>query len=53
MGITWGNVSDGYFKTGTIGAIAVAESDPNGVYVGTQEHPCAASCPIRAAAARN
>src|SRR5215813_14281573 len=23
MGITWRNVSDGYFKTGTIGAIAV------------------------------
>jgi photosystem II stability/assembly factor-like uncharacterized protein len=38
MGITWRNVSDGYFKTGTIGAIAVAESDPNVVYVGTGEH---------------
>lgn len=38
MGINWRNVSDGYFKTGTIGAIAVAESDPNVVYVGTGEH---------------
>lgn len=38
MGISWRNVSDGYFKTGTIGAIAVAESDPNVVYVGTGEH---------------
>ncbi len=38
MGITWRNVSDGYFTTGTIGAIAVAESDPNVVYVGTGEH---------------
>lgn len=38
MGITWRNISDGYFKTATIGAIAVAESDPNVVYVGTGEH---------------
>ena len=38
MGISWRNISDGYFKTGTIGAIAVAESDPNVVYVGTGEH---------------
>jgi photosystem II stability/assembly factor-like uncharacterized protein len=38
MGITWRNVSDGYFKSGSIGAVAVAESDPNVVYVGTGEH---------------
>ena len=38
MGITWRNISDGYFKTGSIGAIAVAESDPNVVYVGMGEH---------------
>jgi len=38
MGITWRNISDGFFKTGTIGAIAVAESDPNVVYVGMGEH---------------
>lgn len=38
MGISWRNVSDGFFRTGTIGAIAVAESDPNVVYVGTGEH---------------
>ncbi len=38
MGITWGNISDGYFKTGSVGAIAVAESDPNVVYVGMGEH---------------
>jgi photosystem II stability/assembly factor-like uncharacterized protein len=37
-GISWRNISDGYFRTGTIGAIAVAESDPNVVYVGTGEH---------------
>jgi hypothetical protein len=34
-GGTWQNVSDAYFKTGSVGAIAVAESDPNVVYVGT------------------
>ncbi len=38
MGITWGNISDGFFKTGTVGAVAVAESDPNVVYVGMGEH---------------
>lgn len=38
MGISWRNISDGFLKTGTIGAIAVAESDPNVVYVGTGEH---------------
>ncbi len=34
-GITWTNVSDGFFEVGSIGAIAVADSDPNVVYVGT------------------
>jgi len=34
-GATWINVSDGYFQTGSIGAIDVADSDPNIVYVGT------------------
>ncbi|HVQ42116.1 MAG TPA: hypothetical protein VMS54_07920, partial [Vicinamibacterales bacterium] len=38
MGVSWRNVSDGFFKTGTIGAVAVAESDPNVVYVGMGEH---------------
>lgn len=38
MGITWKNISDGFFKTGTVGAVAVAESDPNVVYVGMGEH---------------
>ena len=37
-GIQWKNISDGYFKTGTVGAIAVAESDPNVVVVGMGEH---------------
>ncbi|HTG95127.1 MAG TPA: hypothetical protein VL866_21190 [Pyrinomonadaceae bacterium] len=38
MGISWRNISDGYFKTGSVGAIAVAESDANVVYVGMGEH---------------
>src|SRR5258706_3991192 len=38
MGGTWRNISDGFFKTGSVGAVAVAESDPNVVYVGMGEH---------------
>ncbi len=37
-GITWNNISDGQFKTGSVGAIAVSESNPNIVYVGMGEH---------------
>jgi photosystem II stability/assembly factor-like uncharacterized protein len=36
-GISWHNVSDGYFHTGSVGAIAVAPSDPNLIYVGMGE----------------
>ncbi len=38
-GISWDNISDDYFNVGTIGAIAVAESDINVIYVGTGEAP--------------
>jgi len=34
----WNNISDGYFKTGSVGAIAVAKSNPNIVYCGMGEH---------------
>ncbi|MAN58275.1 MAG: hypothetical protein CMC08_00385 [Flavobacteriaceae bacterium] len=34
-GTSWHNVSDGFFETPSIGAIEVAPSDPNVVYVGT------------------
>jgi photosystem II stability/assembly factor-like uncharacterized protein len=37
-GENWRNVSDGFFKTGSVGAIDVSESDPNVVYVGMGEH---------------
>lgn len=37
-GLSWRNISDGHFKTGSIGAIAVAPSDANVIYVGTGEH---------------
>ena len=34
-GHTWKNVSDKYFKVGSIGAMAIAPSDPQVIYVGT------------------
>jgi photosystem II stability/assembly factor-like uncharacterized protein len=34
-GATWTNISDGFFEAGAIGAIEVATSDPNVIYVGT------------------
>ncbi|WP_431159365.1 WD40/YVTN/BNR-like repeat-containing protein [Winogradskyella poriferorum] len=37
-GLSWHNISDGFFKTGTVGAIAVSESDANVVVVGMGEH---------------
>jgi photosystem II stability/assembly factor-like uncharacterized protein len=36
-GNNWENISDGYFKLGSVGAIAVADSDPNIIYVGMGE----------------
>ena len=36
-GINWANVSDGFFATGSVGAMAVAPSNPNVVYVGMGE----------------
>ena len=39
-GMNWESVSDGsVFGTGSVGAIAVADSDPNVVYVGMGESP--------------
>ena len=36
-GISWSNISDKFFNTASIGAISVAESDPNVIYAGTGE----------------
>jgi photosystem II stability/assembly factor-like uncharacterized protein len=36
-GSHWWNVSDGYFHTAAVGAIAVSDSHPNVVYAGTGE----------------
>ncbi|HEX6542436.1 MAG TPA: hypothetical protein VF040_11830 [Ktedonobacterales bacterium] len=36
-GALWENISDGYFTTAAVGAIAVAPSAPNTLYVGTGE----------------
>ena len=32
-GVSWRNISDGFFKTGSVGAVAVSESEPNVLYV--------------------
>jgi photosystem II stability/assembly factor-like uncharacterized protein len=37
FGEDWANVSDGFFKTGSVGAIDVSLSDPNIIYVGMGE----------------
>jgi photosystem II stability/assembly factor-like uncharacterized protein len=34
-GITWHNISDGYFNTTTISAVAMSRSDPDVIYAGT------------------
>ncbi|MGJ8529935.1 WD40/YVTN/BNR-like repeat-containing protein [Maritalea sp.] len=36
-GTLWENVSDGYFNSATVGALAVSESDPNVIYAGMGE----------------
>ncbi|MGB9430527.1 MAG: glycosyl hydrolase [Gammaproteobacteria bacterium] len=36
-GISWQNVSDKFFKTAPVGALAVAPSDPNVIYAGMGE----------------
>ncbi|HMF95729.1 MAG TPA: hypothetical protein VKE96_15620 [Vicinamibacterales bacterium] len=36
-GLTWNNVSDGYFHAGSVGAVSVSQSNPNVVYVGMGE----------------
>ncbi len=38
-GATWRNVSDGFFKTGSVGSIAVFDANPSIVYVGMGEAP--------------
>lgn len=37
-GVRWNNISDGFFKTGSVGAVAVSESNPNILYCGMGEH---------------
>lgn len=37
-GLTWENISDGFFKSGSVGDIAVSAADPNVLYVGMGEH---------------
>jgi photosystem II stability/assembly factor-like uncharacterized protein len=36
-GALWENISDGYFKTSAVGALTVADADPNVIYAGMGE----------------
>src|SRR5438128_10570781 len=36
-GLTWSNVSDGFFHAGSVGAVSVSQSNPSIVYAGTGE----------------
>jgi hypothetical protein len=36
-GASWANVSDGYFQRASVGALAIAETDPCVIYVGMGE----------------
>ena len=36
-GTTWRNISDGFVKTASVGALAVSDSDPNVIYAGMGE----------------
>ena len=36
-GTSWENISDGYFNSAAIGALAVSQADPNVIYAGTGE----------------
>ena len=38
-GITWRNISDGWFKTGSVGSIGIAPTNPRVIYVGMGEAP--------------
>jgi photosystem II stability/assembly factor-like uncharacterized protein len=38
-GANWEPISDGFFGTGSVGAIGVSEADPNVIYVGMGESP--------------
>ena len=42
-GVTWRPVSDGFFKSSSVGAVAVSESKPDVVYAGMGESSCAAT----------
>ncbi|SDB36199.1 BNR-Asp box repeat-containing protein [Flavobacteriaceae bacterium MAR_2010_188] len=37
-GMSWQNISDGFFKTGSVGAVSVSASNPNVIYCGMGEH---------------
>jgi photosystem II stability/assembly factor-like uncharacterized protein/uncharacterized protein YueI len=38
-GANWQPISDGFFKTGSVGGIGICDADPNVIYVGMGESP--------------
>ena len=38
-GSNWKNISDGFFKMGSVGSIALSDDDPNVIYAGMGESP--------------
>ena len=43
-GANWDPITDGQIKTGSVGALAVSESEPNVVYAGMGEQPIRRIC---------
>lgn len=39
FGQSWTNLSDGFFRSGSVGAVAIADRNPDLIYVGTGEGP--------------
>ncbi len=37
-GWSWRNISDAYFQSGSVGALAISDADPNVIYAGMGEH---------------
>ncbi|MCH2084036.1 MAG: glycosyl hydrolase [Saprospiraceae bacterium] len=37
-GLNWNNISDDFFRTGSVGALAISPSNPNVIYAGMGEH---------------
>ncbi len=45
-GTYWENISDGFFRTSAVGALAVSEADPNVIYAGMGESTIRGRCEL-------